>query len=437
MLSVEANDQRMREAANRGEPEAQCFVGSLYSLGRRVAVDKAEAARWWSMSASQGCAEAQVKLAELYNSGDGVRRDVQIAVQLYRNAATQGHVIAQHDLACLLMAPGPMRNISEAIKWFRSAAERNLPRAQYVIGYFHLTGDPLPQDSAEAAKWLRKAAERNYCRAQYHLGLLLARGDGVDLDLSEAASWQSRAAEQAYPPSMCVLGSLFLFGAGVPQDRVKAEKWLGLASECGDANAVLLMKKHDMPVPPFAMGMSPAPQSEAPLIILEKLAAEGVGRAMCALGEIYHEGKGVPIDRAKARKYFEGAARRQIPEAQCMYGHILFEDAGNSKSPEALHWFFEAGQRGHRGACLMLLGYVSDSITDQTAVEELLRLSLVPPEMGGDLFVQKVLRLALIHIPGISGLNVTATPRTGSEGGHHLTFDLSRLTKPLEPPPPS
>ena len=63
------------------------------------------------------------------------------------------------------MTPG------EAVKWFRKAAEKNIPEDQFNLALHYEKGESVPKDSGEAVKWYRKAAEQNVAPTQYSLAL--------------------------------------------------------------------------------------------------------------------------------------------------------------------------------------------------------------------------------------------------------------------------
>jgi TPR repeat protein len=44
------------------------------------------------------------------------------------------------------------------MRWYRKAAEQDLPIAERAIGALYVNGLGVPQDLAEARKWLEKAA---------------------------------------------------------------------------------------------------------------------------------------------------------------------------------------------------------------------------------------------------------------------------------------
>ena len=65
------------------------------------------------------------------------------------------------------------KDYSNAMIWFRQAAEKSEPIAQNNIGWLYENGFGVKQDYAEAVTWYRKAADQGYAKAQVNLGLFL------------------------------------------------------------------------------------------------------------------------------------------------------------------------------------------------------------------------------------------------------------------------
>ena len=61
---------------------------------------------------------------------------------------------------CYYNGDGVAKDYSEAVKWFRKAAEQNLAAAQIIWAVCY-AGQGVAKDEVEAVKWFRKAAERN------------------------------------------------------------------------------------------------------------------------------------------------------------------------------------------------------------------------------------------------------------------------------------
>ena len=54
---------------------------------------------------------------------------------------------------------GVPKDLAEAIKWYRKAAEAGNDDAMRAIGWRYEHGEGLPQDYAEARKWMQRAAD--------------------------------------------------------------------------------------------------------------------------------------------------------------------------------------------------------------------------------------------------------------------------------------
>jgi hypothetical protein len=91
-----------REAAERGDPQAQFTLGRRYQNGWGVPKDCEQAAIWYRRAAEQGWADAQANLGVLYEEGRGIPRDDAQAVYWYGKAAEQGHSYAPSALGALI-----------------------------------------------------------------------------------------------------------------------------------------------------------------------------------------------------------------------------------------------------------------------------------------------------------------------------------------------
>ena len=92
-------------------------------------------------------------------------------------------------------------------------------------------GDGLPQDDTEAVKWFRLAADQEHVSAQFNLGVSYADGRGVPQDDIEAVKWFRLAADQGYATAQARLGLFYMAGTGgVARDLVTAHMWFNLAA---------------------------------------------------------------------------------------------------------------------------------------------------------------------------------------------------------------
>lgn len=200
-----------RSSAERGNANAQCYLGYLYAHGLGVKKSDAEAAKWYIKAAEQGDALAQNNLGSMYREGKGVPKSVEESVRWFRVAAGQGHVLAQYNLAIMYqVGAGVKQDEAEAVKWYREAAVQGLPQAQYSLGNMYRTGNGvMKKDESEAVKWYKKAAEQGLADAQHNLGYMYYNGCGVEKDVAEAVKWLRLSADQGNDGSKEALKMIF------------------------------------------------------------------------------------------------------------------------------------------------------------------------------------------------------------------------------------
>lgn len=89
-------------SAEGGNAAAQDAIGLMYELGRGVAKNEGEAARWYEKSAEQAFPDGEVNLGYLLALGRGVKRDYGKAAEWFRRAAEEGYLEGKNSLAWLL-----------------------------------------------------------------------------------------------------------------------------------------------------------------------------------------------------------------------------------------------------------------------------------------------------------------------------------------------
>jgi len=159
--------------------------------------------------------EVQWFLGRMYDYGQGVTKNPSEAVTWYRKAAEQGHPGAQNNLGVMYVnGRGVTKNDSEAVKWFRKAAEQGASIGQCSLGNMYLNGSGVARDYYEAVKWFRKAAEQEHPVGQERLGYMYANGLGVERNDYLALSL-FRLAVDKFPPAQYWIGWMYENGRGV------------------------------------------------------------------------------------------------------------------------------------------------------------------------------------------------------------------------------
>ena len=231
----------IRVKAEKGDAAAQTELGHMFEWGNGTPMDWDEAAKWYRKAAEQGNSDAQFNLVYMYAVGMAAAKDETEAVRWYRKEAEHGNGRAQLILGeHYYHGNGVSQDYAEAVKWFRKATEHNdtasqdtrtnqllnqvdqlldfCAWAQYHLGVCYETGHGVAQDYTEALQWYRKAAERGNANAQWMLGWSFAQGLGVPQDYAEAVRWYRKAAEQGNADAQWSLGSCCDDGQGVPAE---------------------------------------------------------------------------------------------------------------------------------------------------------------------------------------------------------------------------
>ena len=294
-----------QKAAEKGDAEAQFYVGECYERGRGVKKDEVEAMEWYHQSAEAGFARAQLYLGLRMKDNEAQSTYwFRKGIETCRKAAEQGDAKAQFNLGvCYFWGYGVDVEMDddEALKWLLKAAEQGIAEAQYSLGQCYFWGYGVEADDVKAMEWFHKAAnqgcidaydmlaelagedeaERTYWRrkmiefyrkdaeqgdaeAQLRLG-------GLCEDSKEAMQWCRKAAEQGYAEAQYALGYKYEEGLEVPQDYVEAVKWYRKAAE------------------------------------------QGHGYAMSALGRCYENGYGVPKDEEEGQKWYIESYKKGDP----------------------------------------------------------------------------------------------------------------------------
>ena len=174
---------------------------------------------------------------EYYDNGNYTE-----AVKWWRKAADQGNADAQNYLGEYRERGSKEQDQVEAEKWFRKAAEQGHADGQYNLARCYHYGKGIAKDYDEALKWYRKAAEQGNVYAQNELGWYYQHR-AKKPDLEEAVKWYRKAAEQGNSRAQYELGYCYIKGKGVAQDRNEAIKWYRKAAAQGNASAELRLKE--------------------------------------------------------------------------------------------------------------------------------------------------------------------------------------------------
>jgi TPR repeat protein len=112
----------------------------------------------------------------MYCTGAGVVRNLAEAVKWYRRSAEQGDRYAQYNLAVMLLkGQGTAQDAGEAFHWCHAAAEQGLPEAQLQLADFFATGLATTEDPTAGRAWYKEAAAQGNPEAAARLHTLQER----------------------------------------------------------------------------------------------------------------------------------------------------------------------------------------------------------------------------------------------------------------------
>jgi TPR repeat protein len=183
--------------------------------------------RLWQPWVQQGDSEAEYQLAYHYlwctPCDDDATRDSMNG--LLKDAAAKDHPDAIWFLA------GRESRDSETdpnyAQQILRAGELGSVNAQRQLGVMYATGDwSGPKDLAEAVRWYRLAAEKGEAESQYDLGFMLLLGEGGPKNAQEGLMWLERAGELGEYKAFRLLLDCYENGyCDVPVDAAKAALW--------------------------------------------------------------------------------------------------------------------------------------------------------------------------------------------------------------------
>lgn len=149
----------LSEAAAKGDKLALFEIASRYTDGLGVAADRAEAAKWYKLSADRGFAPAQYRLGNMYEKANGVERNLLEAKRYYEMAASQGNAGAMHNLAVLLASDAAGQpDFKAAADWFIKASDLGVRDSQFNLAILYARGSGVQQSLEESYKWFAIAA---------------------------------------------------------------------------------------------------------------------------------------------------------------------------------------------------------------------------------------------------------------------------------------
>ena len=302
-----------RILAERGDVRAQVNVGWMNYYGEGVPQDKGQALIWYRKAAEQGDITSMFNLAYGYEHGDGVGQDLNESRRWYRTIAEQKNALERLDFERLTkkMLPPNAVHDQAARVWSGQKKALAVTTADETI-------------KAAAAVEIAEAAR-------------LKTAPGKEKQPGGAAASQSQETRTHASPGPAEVPATTAPGpAGAADARMP---------EGG---------KDGLPVSPSTK--TGVERFQDPRLEEIRRAAEtGDANAQVALGWIYSSGNGIPVDKARAARWYRLAAEKGNLNAQRALGWMYFEGQGVERDlKESALWYHKAADQGDIKAGQML-----------------------------------------------------------------------------------
>lgn len=99
----------------------------------------------------------------------------------------------------------------EALEWLQKSADQDYAPAQHALAKFYFTGSMkgIKENKTEAIKWYKKAAENGQVTAMYELGKCAERGYGMVKNIKLARKYYQQAADFGFEDAIDRMNETF------------------------------------------------------------------------------------------------------------------------------------------------------------------------------------------------------------------------------------
>jgi TPR repeat protein/Zn-dependent protease with chaperone function len=298
-----------KQAAEKGDAEAQVQLGVCYDDGIGTDENDALALRWYQKAADQGYYLGQFHVGETYSCGCDGGMDIEKADKYLRmslpgcrQAAKDGDKEAQYALGKIYAYgwAGVGQDLQEAASWYEKAEKHGLHEASYRLGnYYDERGlKKLAERSYEKAfKYYERRAPLDDVGAQITVAFMYDRAQGTKRDEVKSVEWFGTAALRGGHLALYELGQRYLSGGKVVKNSISA--WYEMAVKSGK-----LSRSERGSKVRINWGGNKG------IALLTRAALDGDESAKSELGVQYDKGHDVVADPVQAKKWILAAAEQ-------------------------------------------------------------------------------------------------------------------------------
>lgn len=144
--------------------------------------------------------------------------EYQIAEKFYQENKEE----LERKCGCDEILPLPQK----ALDLYLKAGKLGHPKAQFKLGWMHLSHKVLPYNMEEGLKWWRRAAAQEYVPALINMAGITSEGVIVEKDYVKALEWYKKAAEKGDGMGQYYYGLAHHDGKGTEKDFIKSYAWI-------------------------------------------------------------------------------------------------------------------------------------------------------------------------------------------------------------------
>lgn len=307
------------DAAKAGHREAAYRLGIFYRDGKFTSVNPENAFFWIRKAAKRGKVDAVAVLGDFYFEGNGCQKDMLNALKCHKK--TSGFRYGKGKQYAL----DKLKEISEKGDLF----------VKYQIGKMYLEGMHIERYKDKGISLITSAAEEDLPQAQYFLGNMYDQGKLVKENTYKSRKWFRAGAKNGDVLSQTKLGYIFDSGHGnVPRNKETAYNWYIMAAEAGGEEAQYRLGLW------YYRGKYGEVDYAKAYKFFEKAALQGNIDAIYHVGSMLHQGQGVEKNDKLAAKHYRKAMRGGHKYARNSLGRLLKENQADSV--EGSKYFKEA-----------------------------------------------------------------------------------------------
>lgn len=179
-----------------------------------------------------------IKAESAYESGEFSE-----AIGFYERAAQGNIVKAIYNLGYMYYSgTGTPQNFDESLRWFRQCANKNFAPCEHVLGTMHLEQQGGLTDINRGINHLLLGEKLGYGKSSFKLYQIYINGlYGSEKNVMQALEHLTRGCDNKHPSSLARMAWHYLFAKDVKKDELKGNQYLEVAARSEDPWAMKVL----------------------------------------------------------------------------------------------------------------------------------------------------------------------------------------------------